>query len=558
MQKNQIVVILMLISKLCITLLMLVSPLLYGYFINEVIIGENFGKMLGVIVVCLVQFILESIFYAQFMYADNKIKNLLRIDLKKRLLTIYSKMSMQEYAKQNKGDIRNVIEEDTIKLQELYSESINYMFSLVSIVCLLLIMGIMDWRLTFWSILMIVCSFLLTKGVGENVKRISAQYRNGFGELEDAIHYSLLNWKEIKANNLEKQAEDQVILKWKQIAIFSIKKTFYQYIAVALSFVNLMMITRVSIYFLGGILIFNGKTTVAIMLAFINCYQRLNTEMTRITELSVKLKGDDAQIEKVIDVLKKEITRKPNIEVKGDITLNDVSYRYGENSSLILNNITLTVPQNSHVAIVGKSGSGKSTLAKLMLGILKPVSGSICIGNADISEISENALFRSISAVMQEPQFFNLSIAENLRMAKKNSTEEELDSVCMQANIYDFIQNLPDKYNTIIGERGIKLSGGQRQRLAIARILLKNPDIIIFDEATSSLDSDNEKAIIKAIKNISDNKTIITIAHRFAAIMESEYIFMIQDGAVIEQGRTKEMVNQNENLARLFQLTQGY
>ena len=156
-----------------------------------------------------------------------------------------------------------------------------------------------------------LCSFFLTQVVGEKIKKVASQYRKGLGELEEVIHDSLLNWKEIKVNALERTSCGRMLLKWNEIAAFTIKRTFYQYIAVVLSVVNLMMITRASIYFFGGILIFRKMTTVATMLIFINYYQQLNREMTDITDLAIKFKGDEPQIENVISILKEKNLKKP-------------------------------------------------------------------------------------------------------------------------------------------------------------------------------------------------------------------------------------------------------
>ena len=210
------------------------------------------------------------------------------------------------------------------------------------------------------------------------------------------------------------------------------------------------------------------------------------------------------------------------------------------------------IPKRKHIAVVGKSGCGKTTLAKIMLGLIKPYQGNVNIGGENITGFTDKAKSKVICAVMQDPKFFNLSIADNLRLIKADVSQEEMDEVCRMANIYEFIQKLPQKYETVIGERGVKLSGGQLQRLAIARTLLRNPDIIIFDEATSSLDNDNEKAVITAISNLASRKTIISIAHRFASIMEADKVFFLKEGRVIAQGSVSELMEKCEEFRELY------
>jgi ABC-type multidrug transport system fused ATPase/permease subunit len=186
------------------------------------------------------------------------------------------------------------------------------------------------------------------------------------------------------------------------------------------------------------------------------------------------------------------------------------------------------------------------------MGLYKPDDGIIYIGGYDVQKISIDSLGDKIGIVMQDPIFFNLTIRENLQFAKKRATQDELDHACRQASIFDFIQELPGKYETLIGEKGIKLSGGQKQRLAIARTILLNPDIIIFDEATSSLDRESEKAILCSIKNLSENKTIITIAHRLSSVLNVDNVVVVDAGEIISIGNHDDLRGKNEIYDLLF------
>lgn len=168
--------------------------------------------------------------------------------------------------------------------------------------------------------------------------------------------------------------------------------------------------------------------------------------------------------------------------------------------------------------------------------------------------MSEKARSKAISAVMQNPVFFNLSVAENLRLVKPDASQEELKEVCQAANIHEVIQELPQKYDTLIGERGVKLSGGQLQRLAIARTLLRDPDIIVFDEATSALDNENEKAVLSAVRSLSDKKTILSIAHRFATIVAADEVIFLKEGRVAAQGTVAELLESCEDFRALQQI----
>ncbi len=543
------------IFKFLSTIVLLATPLVYRYFINDVIMENKLSNLLPVIIGYLGLYALQSVFTVAFTFFENRFKNLLRVNIKKKLLSVFSNMRMKEYQKYGKGDLRNMVEEDAKKLEVFFSKNcINFIFSILYITMLNIVMFILDWHMAIFGLLMILLSFFITKFFGGKLKHISGKCRQNIGEFEGLIHCSLQNWKEIKSNNLEKQEEAELASKWKHISGLIMKQTFYNYLTVALNVLNLLVITRVSLYFFGGILIYQKFINVATMLVFINYYDQLNNETTRLTDSIIEFKNDEPQLERIVNMMKTEVKIKSNRKLVGDIVLDNVSFSYPESQEIVLDKVNTVIPQNSHVAIVGRSGSGKSTLVKLLLGLFAPDDGNIYIGNTNIHSISETSLRHTISAVMQDPLFFNISIQDNLLLVKENATVQEIEKVCRLANIHDFIQSTPDKYNTIIGERGIKLSGGQLQRLAIARTLLTDPDIIIFDEATSSLDSENEQAIVQAIRQISENKAIITIAHRLVTVMESDYIIMLKNGQITAQGNSKKIIQQNEDISSLFQI----
>jgi ATP-binding cassette subfamily B protein/subfamily B ATP-binding cassette protein MsbA len=299
-----------------------------------------------------------------------------------------------------------------------------------------------------------------------------------------------------------------------------VKNQIYWYINRTFIAFKDFFITRMNLYFIGGLLIINGQMDVGILLAFMNYYGQFFQNISSITDSILGIKNDSPSIDRVTEIMDIEISSKPHVKILDDsISINHLDFRYSEEQPLVLKDITFSVASKEHVAIVGRSGCGKTTLAKLLMGLYEPLSGSICFGEVDISKIAFESIGQKIGIVMQDPPLFNLTIRENLQFAKKRATDDELHTVCEKANILDFILSQPDGFETIIGERGIKLSGGQKQRLSIARTLLQNPDMIILDEATSSLDSENEKAIVGAIDELSKGKTIITIAHRLSTIL---------------------------------------
>ena len=240
---------------------------------------------------------------------------------------------------------------------------------------------------------------------------------------------------------------------------------------------------------------------------------------------------------------------------RGEIRFNHVDFAYNEDRP-ILHNISFTVPAGNKVAVVGQSGSGKSTLARLLFRFYEAQSGSITINNTNICEVSQNSLRAAIGIVPQDTVLFNHTIGYNIEYARPGASQQEIEAAAELANIHDFIAGLPQGYETTVGERGLKLSGGEKQRIAIARAILKNPPIMIFDEATSSLDSAAERTINDALKAVSSQHTTLVIAHRLSTIADADEILVMEKGHIIERGNHNQLLKKSGTYAEMWRLQQ--
>lgn len=268
-----------------------------------------------------------------------------------------------------------------------------------------------------------------------------------------------------------------------------------------------------------------------------------------------KVKVSLSRIDEVVNnkIFKDELYGDINLNnPKGNVTFKNVSFKYTKKENLTLNNLSLNIKANQKSAIVGRSGNGKTTIFNLLLRYFDVTNGEVLIDGVDIKDLTEESLRKTISCVRQNPFLFNMSFFENFKIVKPNITLKEVKEVCKRAYIDEYIESLPKKYNTIIGEGGINLSGGQKQRLAIARTLLLDTKIILFDEATSALDNESQKYIKMTIDDLTKDHTIIIIAHRLSTIIDADEILVIENGKLLEKGTHKELLKKSKVYKGLY------
>jgi len=541
--------------KLWTLLLSVLSPMLYLVLINSVMIDKQMSLLLPVILGYIGIYLLQTL--GTVVNKKIYIKLFIKFNLKfkTKILSIFTKMDAVTFERYTVGDLKNRIDSDVAVIEKFFTtHMLDYFYSIASAVIIAVILFFMNWLLALTGLVMVPVSFWFVKIMRKRANEVSEQRRKLQGEYESFLHVTFQNWKQIKANNLQ-ESRNEVLQDYRsKMSKLFVKKQIYWYINRAFIAFKDFFITRMNLYFIGGLLIINGRMDVGLLLAFMNYYTQFFNNIASITESLLGLKNDAPGIERTLEIINTEIQKKPEVKsLEDSISLRNVCFHYNDGQPLVLDNVSLSINPKEHIAVIGRSGCGKTTLSKLIMGLFKPLSGSVCIGNTDINSISFESVVNKIGIVMQDPPLFNLTIRENLQFAKRKATEDELISVCKKANIYDFIDGLPDRFDTIIGERGIKLSGGQKQRLSIARTLLQNPDIIIFDEATNSLDSENEKAIVGAIDELSKGKTIITIAHRLSTILGCDRVVVMDNGKITAIDTHENLRGKNEIYDLLFE-----
>jgi len=265
-------------------------------------------------------------------------------------------------------------------------------------------------------------------------------------------------------------------------------------------------------------------------------------------DMLVKLLAKDTEIKDAKEATELDVTA-------AKIEFDDVSFSYNQDRE-ILRDVSLTIPSGHKVAVVGASGAGKSTVARLLFRFYDVTSGAVRIDGQDVRSCTQQSLHENIAVVPQDTVLFNESIFFNIQYAKPDASQEEIEKAAKLANIHDFIEKLPQGYETVVGERGLKLSGGEKQRVAIARAVLKNPRIVIFDEATSSLDSQSESMILNAMQEVTQGVTTLVIAHRLSTIVDADSIYVFDQGKVVESGSHRELLNEQGIYANMWALQQ--
>lgn len=444
---------------------------------------------------------------------------------------------------------------DTEKMSRIFTNGMVIIIKFLSAIGSFIAILIIDYHMFLYyfitSLILTILNYIKNEKVGEKDKEFrkeSDKVAGLTGELvRGARDIKMLYAKESFMKNLDEKIIIQNEKNFEMRNIDMNYNLFIGYIKMILEFVAVLLLV---------LLIRNNTLTVAIAIALYNYRNTVLTNfMDIVSELLEECKNFNISSDRVFSIVnnkefKKEKFGTDEIEnIEGNFEFKNVKFGYNEN--LVLKGLNLKIDSGKTYGIVGKSGSGKTTIFNLLNKLYTINSGNIFIDGKDINNLNEKSIRGNITIISQNPYIFNMSIKDNLKLVKQDVTDDEIIDACKLACLDDYIEELPDKYNTVVGEGGVNLSGGQRQRLAIARALVQNTRIILFDEATSALDNETQTKIQKAIDNLKGHYTIIIIAHRLSTIVNCDKIFILEDGKISDLGTHKELIKNNKYYQKL-------
>ena len=519
-------------------------------------------KMMGLlfaVVLILVLFLLKNIFNYLAMYFITFLRNGVLKDIRNKMYEKTVELPLAYYSEKRKGDVIARMTADVLEIQHSFLSILELIVrEPLTILFTIIVMFVLSAKLTLFVFIFIPISGMIISRIGKSLKKQSDLVQKEQGNFLSIIEETLGGLRVIKAFNAESRFNKTFEDSTNRFFKYSNKLLNRQNLASPTGeFLGIIVIAVLLWY--GGKMVLVDKTLEAsTFITYIALAYNILTPAKAISKASYGVKKGNAAAERVLEILETEnpISEIENAVIKPDfdceVTLQNVSFKYED--EYVLKNFNLTVPKGSTVALVGQSGSGKSTIANLITRFYDVNEGEVIIDDINIKNLTKKSLRGLMGLVTQDSILFNDTVRNNIGLGKENATEEEIIEAAKIANAHNFIIDLPNGYETNIGDSGNKLSGGQKQRLSIARAVLKNPPIMILDEATSALDTESERLVQDALEKMMKNRTSIVIAHRLSTIQNADNIVVLQKGEIVEQGSHLELLSKNGTYKKLVEM----
>ena len=540
----------LMISAATTTMGYLIKPVIDDIFVNQDTTGLIVLPLLIIGV-----FLIKGIGrYGQEYYLNYVGEDIIR-HLRNKLYDRIHDLPVAFFQKERTGVLMSRILNDVGTLKNMVSIAINGTLRDTStIVGLTAVIFYQNWRMAIIAFLILPLAFFPIFNIGRRVRKVRTAVQEAMGELSAFLHETLAGHKIIKAFGMEQYEKDRFFLKTRDLFRLELKEVVVRSLSSPImEFLGGLGIAFVIWY--GGWQVVKGQTTPGTFLSFLTCVMLLYEPVKKLSDMNNTVQRGMAAVDRIYAVIETESDiqdpqRPVSLETEIEsIAFSNVSFSYDDKP--VLENISLDVGRGQVLALVGMSGGGKSTLVNLIPRFFDVTAGRITINGVDIRQFRISDLRRRIAIVTQEPILFNESVRANIAYGNPDAPEEAIVRAARAAYAEDFILNLPDGYDTVIGELGGRLSGGEKQRLCIARALIKDTPILILDEATASLDTESESLVQKALENLMRGRTTLVIAHRLSTVAKADNIVVMVDGKIVEQGTHQQLIDMAGEYAKL-------
>lgn len=523
--------------------------------------GKIISAMIPITIGLLVAYIIQTACRYYVTYAGHMMGARMERDMRKELFDQYEKLSFSYYDQNNSGQMMSKLVSDLFDISELAHHGPENLFiSLIKIIGSFIFLFMINRMLAVPMLILVVLMLVFSYGQNKKMQETFMDNRRKIGDINSSLQDTLAGIRvvqsfaneRIEQEKFNRSNENFLISKdanYRCMGSFMSGNAFFQ-----------GMMYLVTLVF-GGFLIAHGRmeaSDLAMYALYIGIFISPIQILVELTEMMQKgLSG----FRRFLEVVETEpdivdaADAKPLKNVKGNVCYEDVSFHYSDDDTPVLSHVSFEIPAGKSIALVGPSGSGKTTICSLLPRFYDVTEGRVTIDGNDVRKLTLESLRSQIGLVSQDVYLFGGSIKDNIAYGKPDATMDEIIDAAKKANIHDFIMELPDKYDTFVGERGTRLSGGQKQRISIARVFLKNPPVLILDEATSALDNESERFIQKSLEELAKDRTTITIAHRLSTIRNADEILVVADCGIAERGTHEELLALDGIYARYYDMS---